>query len=60
MKTEKKFKCNKCESGIVVLVTKESAKTIEMQVKNCNNCKASFGFKGLLKLTEVIPKPTQN
>lgn len=48
--------CDNCEIGIVNLVIKETKNTTDMTVKNCNNCKKSFGFKSISKLA-IIKTP---
>ena len=49
----REFKCGQCSEGIVKMVVKSSSTKIDLVMKNCNNCKASYGIKKVRELEEV-------
>lgn len=53
MTKTKEFKCGQCTEGIVKMVIKSSSTKIDLIMKNCNNCKASYGIKKVRELVEI-------
>jgi transcription elongation factor Elf1 len=47
------FKCSKCETGVVKLKVSKKSGSITMKTIACNNCRESYGFKGLTFLEEI-------
>jgi len=58
--TERKFKCDKCNDGIITLTHKDVEDGLRVTVSPCSNksCKYQYYLKGLFdaKLTEIEPK----
>jgi len=50
----RKFKCGKCETGIILLATLESKQFITCRVSRCTDCKFQYGIKGLSNLEELL------
>lgn len=56
-KMETKLHCGQCETGIVTLVVSKVKRNggidISASVKNCTDCKASYGLKQIQGLKQV-------
>ena len=54
-KSTKYFDCGICNSPLSLKLTiKETKFNVEQKVYKCTDCKHQYGFKGLLKLNEVL------
>jgi hypothetical protein len=44
-KQTKNYDCKQCESGIVIVETKETKSDVSIDVKKCSKCKHQYGLK---------------
>lgn len=52
-----RYKCNACTDGIVKKVLKETVRTMDLFVKDCDKCGKSFGIKSISTLEKIEEKP---
>lgn len=55
MKATRRLKCDNCADGIVKMVVKSTKRAIEFDVKDCDKCGKSFGFKSVSNLEDAEP-----